>query len=148
MKKLFFATFVIAAIMFLGIGTKSSARIHGLTNNTVAFISYEVNINPDHNLITNSCASIVEITNDAGMVIGQPQMYQLGMNTYHFYEMGPVNGTRKAIITNEAGDHNSIPCYLISWGQTKTGIFRNGENYIFVLSTTGVIRQYNNTTVN
>ena len=71
-------------------------------------------------------------------------MYIVGQNTYHFYEMGPVNGTRKAMITNTTGSHNSVPCFVISWWDTRTTTFRVAENYVFILAAPGTIQRTSN----
>jgi hypothetical protein len=144
MKRIFFMSFVVTAMIFLGANMKSSARINiNLAKNTPAFISYQVNIHPDNLLLGNSCSTRVEITNGSGMVIGQPQLYMAGVYTYYFYELGPVTGIRKAIISNEIGNRNIEPCISLNWWQTRSSTFKNGENYIFNLSAPSLIQPGN-----
>jgi hypothetical protein len=146
MKRIYFISLVAVTMILLGADMKSSARINDNSGrNSLAFITYQVNITPDHNLLANSCSSQVEIINSAGVAIGQSQIYYPGMNTYYFYELGPVHEIRKAIITNQStnGTDHSIPCFLISWVQTRTPGFLNAQTYTFFLSAPGSIQQNN-----
>ena len=145
MKRIYFISFVAAAMIFFSADMKSSARINdNLGRNTLAFITYQVNVHPDNLLLGNSCLTYVEIRNGEGLIIGQSQPFHTGVNTYYFYELGPVNGIRQAFITNTGGsDRNIEPCLTVNWWDTKTGTFRNSQNYTFNLWSSNPIKESN-----
>ena len=135
MKKIIILSFVAATVIFLGMNLSSSARLADIHNgNAPALIHYQVNIHPDWKILHNLCPLIVAITDGGQNVIVQPQLYHNGINTYHFYEMGPVSGTRIAELVNGEVDQHIDVCYLISLTNLKAGTFNNGQTYVFDLS--------------
>jgi hypothetical protein len=67
------------------------------------------------------------------MLIGPPQYYHPNINTYDFYEMGPVSGVRKARLSNVDEWQPDNVCVVISLADSKSGTFNNSGNYIFDL---------------
>jgi hypothetical protein len=133
MKKFIILSFVAATVIFLGVSLSSSARLANNPNsNGQSFIHYQVNIHPDWKILHNSCPLVVSMTDGGRKVIGQPQLYHYGTNTYHFYETGPVSGTRVAIMMDAEVDQFDV-CYAISLTHSESGTFNNGTTYIFNL---------------
>jgi len=134
MKKLIIFTFIAAGVIFLGIKLSPSA-FSNMTNviNNNAAIHYQVVIHPDWRINQSACPLEVQMTNGSGMLIGLPQIYQKGMNTYHFYESGPVTGNRVAQLLNMDEGLPDDVCILISLSNSQSGTFNNGETYTFNL---------------
>ena len=94
MKKIALVSFVIAAMIFLGTNVNSSVRVINKNNsNSTAQINYQVNIHPNWIILHNQCPIWVMMTDGTNTnILGLPQLYNPEINTYHFYEMGPVYG--------------------------------------------------------
>jgi hypothetical protein len=138
MKKIILLSYVALAVIFSGISLNSSAQNPGKPIGIVqAFIHYQVVIHPDYGVIHNQCPMLVVLTDGYKNTIGLPQLYQHGVNTYNFYEMGPVAGTRTASLTNSSDDTPDDVCMVVSMVDSKTGIFNNGGTYQFNLSGEG-----------
>ena len=149
MKKIVISTFVIAALMFFGTKVNSSERLsnssHGIAT---PYIQYQVNIHPNWVILHNQCPMWVLITDETtATIIGIPQLYQHDMNTYTFYEIGPVSGVRIAHLINSPEDLPGDACYNVQVWDSKTGTFNNDMTYIFNLysSVRNIIRQDNST---
>ena len=141
MKRIFFISVVVSAMIFFGFELNSYARINFINDqNTTAFIHYQVNIHPDWKVLNNSCLMVITITNEAKTIIGSPQVYINGVNTYNFYETGPVSGTRIATMTNASvpGGQEQV-CQNIYMMSSKSGNFQNGSTYPFDLYETSLI---------
>ncbi|MCX6247005.1 MAG: hypothetical protein NTW10_04675 [Bacteroidetes bacterium] len=135
MKKIILLSFVALAVIFSGISLNSSAQNPGKPIGIVqSYIHYQVVIHPDYGVIHNQCPMLVILTDAYNNPVGLPQLYQHGINTYNFYEMGPVAGTRIARLTNSSDDNPNDVCTIVSMVDSKTGIFNNGGNYQFNLS--------------
>jgi hypothetical protein len=132
MKKIILVTFIAAGMIFLGIKLSPSAFSGKPTDNN-ALIHYQVNIHPDSRINSNACPLWVQLSDGSGMMIGQPQLYRKGTNTYHFYEAGPVSGRRVAGLTDEDEGLPHDVCIIISLTDSKSGTFYGGGTYIFGL---------------
>lgn len=147
MKKFIILTFIASIAVFIGINLSSSAYSNKIHNDNIDYIHYQVNIHPDYNISHTACPLTVQMTNGAGMLIGQPQFYHQGINTYHFYETGPVTGKRVAQLLNTDEGLPDDVCLLVSLWDSKTGTFYNGGNYKFDLygSSKDQVAPYNST---
>jgi hypothetical protein len=134
MKKIIVLSFILAAMILLGMNVNSSVRINNVSRpNSDMYIHYQVTVHPDMKITHNSCPLMVVITDGYNVTIGPPQLYHSDMNTYYFYELGPVTGVRKAKLTNVEGYQPDDVCYQISSTDAKSGTFLNGWNYPFDL---------------
>ena len=142
MKKITLLSFVLVAMIFLGMNVNSSVRINTVNNNSTAYIHYQVNVHPDWAIIHNSCPLMVSLTDGSNMVIGLPKLYHPNISTYDFYEMGPVTGVRKARLANSDEYQPDNVCTIITSSDAKSGTFYNGWNYIYDLygSTKAIIK--------
>ena len=147
MKKIIILSFVVTAMIILGMNVNSSARVRNMNSGTSQnYIQYQVNIHANWAIRHNQCPMIVEITDGPdGKVIQQPMLYQQGINTYYFTEVGPVHGTRVAHLLNLSSDQPGNVCITISVSDTKSGVFYDGSNYIFDVfgSTKDIFKQDN-----
>jgi len=147
MKKIIVLSFVLATMIILGINNvNSSVR----NNNNLAnggYIHYQVNIHKNWAITHNSCPMMVSITDRSNVLIGLPQLYHQNINTYDFYEIGPVSGIRKATITTSQSQFDNNACYAVSLSDSKSGTFYNGGNYVFDLygSVRNIVKQDNST---
>jgi hypothetical protein len=119
--------------IFIGINLRTSAYSDKIQDNNAPYIHYQVNIHPDYNITHDACPLMVQMTNGAGILIGQPQLYHNGLNTYNFYEAGPVTGKRMAQLLNTDEGLPENVCILVSLWDSKTGTFYRGGNYKFDL---------------
>jgi hypothetical protein len=94
-----------------------------------AVILFGLSLN--HALLVNTCSVLVAMTDKSGKMVGLPQAYQSKVNTYYFYEMGPVYGTRTAILIN--APHQDISCALVNLWSSKSGWFDGNSTYTFDL---------------
>jgi len=133
MKKIITLSVAVAAVIIFGSSMYSSGTISPSTTTDKAVIHYQVNIHPNHALVVSSCPALVAITDGSGKIIGMPQTYNSFKKTYHFYETGPVKGTRTAILTNETSSYTSNVCVLVNLKDSKSGMFSNGITYNFDL---------------
>jgi hypothetical protein len=132
MKKLMIFSVVAMGVILLGNSPNIYARNNKIKDNPgFASIHYQVTVHPGWKLTHNSCPSVVEIVDGTGMIIGLSQLYQADKTSYDFYEVGPVTGTRKAIVVNAGGGTKEDVCMLISLWASKAGTFMNGETYGF-----------------
>jgi len=148
MKKIIVLSFVLAALIFFGLNVNSSVRINNTNiGNSNSYIHYQVNIHPDWDITHSSCPLMVSITDGSNRIIGQSQLYHPNMNTYHFYEMGPVSGKRMAKLSNVDEWQPDNVCTFVSLSDSKSGTFNNGWNYMFDLyaSVKEIIKQDNST---
>ena len=148
MKKIIVLSFVLVTMIILGINVNSSVRINNLNNgNSTRYIHYQVTVHPDWVITHLSCPLMVSLTDGSNMIIGLPQLYHPNINTYNFYEMGPVSGIRRAKLTNTYERQLDNACQIISLSDSKSGTFYNGWNYVFDLyaSPRDIIKQDNST---
>ena len=147
MKKIIILSFVLAAVIILGMNVNSSARISNTGNvPTQTYIQYQVNIHPNWGILHNQCPMFVVLTDGISKrYIGPPKLYQQGINTYYFSEIGPVTGVRTARLFDGSKDQSDDVCYAVSLSDLKTGTFYSGQNYIFDLygSARDIIKQDN-----
>ncbi len=135
MKKIIALSFVLAAMIFIGMYSNSSANIRSTSNGTAQIdIEYQVIVHPNWAILHNQCPIFVSLTSGLGTgYIGQPQLYQQGINTYYFSEPGPVTGVRIAhLILGNNGKQDDV-CLNVSMSNSKTGIFYGGHKYVFDL---------------
>ncbi len=133
MKKLIIILFLASIAIFIGINLSMSAYSNKTNNQDLPIISYQVNIHPDNQITHNACPMMVQVTNGSGMLVGQPQLYHNGMNTYYFSEPGPVSGKRMAQLINADEGLPDDVCFLVSWWDSRSGTFYGGETYQFNL---------------
>ena len=134
MKKIIILSSITLMVIFFSIELSTTAISGKAGNNNNVFIHYQVVIYPDQRIKNNACPLMVQMTNESGMLIGQPQLYNKGTNIYNFYETGPVTGVRIANLTDE--EEGGAPydvCIIIALSDSKSGTFYNGQNYIFNL---------------
>jgi hypothetical protein len=146
MKKIILLSFVIAAMIFLGMNVNSSVRISSSKNDkSIQYIHYQVNIHPNLAILHNGCPLMVSMRDASNLVIGQQQLYHPNMNVYDFYEMGPVSGVRRAMLVNADGYQPDDFCQVISCNDAKSGTFLNGWDYKYDLygSTRDIIKPNN-----
>jgi hypothetical protein len=125
MKKLVFLT-VVAAVLVAGL----SAYATNPVNNTPAYIHYQVNIGTSLPPDVQICQSIVMITDQNGSAVNGSQAYRPYISSYNFYELGPVTGTRVAVIMNLPLNIR-IFCPLTPLPVVKHATFQNGATYSF-----------------
>ena len=146
MKKIILLSFVLAAMIFLGMNVNSSVRINNNKNDrSIQYIHYQVNIHPNLAIIQNGCPLMVSMRDASNLVIGQPLQYHPNMDVYDFYEMGPVSGVRRARLANADNYQPDDFCVTISCNDAKSGNFLNGSEYIYDLygSSRQIIKQDN-----
>ena len=134
MKKIILLSSIAVMMIFFSIELSTTTVSAKDRSNNGSFIHYQVIIHPDWRIDQNVCPLMVQMTNGSGMLIGQPQFYHKGKNTYNFYERGPVTGVRMAQLTDE--EEGVLPddvCIVISLSDSKSGTFNNGGNYAFNL---------------
>ena len=124
MKKLIFLSILITAL-FLGYTSNAGNK----PKQPTAYIHYQVNIQNNLPAGQTMCPSSVLITDEHGYLIGELQSYRPYLITYHFYELGPVTGTRVAhLMIDPVSD---ILCPFTPQPVAQTGSFNNGGTYIF-----------------
>ena len=149
MKKIIVLSFVAAAVIFIGMTLSSSTLMIKGNPPVPAQITYQVVIHPDWTIIHNQCPMLVAVTDGKSGIIGQPKPYVHGVNTYNFYETGPVNGVRKAILMNSPIDKPNDVCMAVSATDSKSGTFNNGNVYMFnIYGSARNIIDKDNSTVN
>jgi hypothetical protein len=76
----------------------------------------------------------IQLTNKDGESISTSQRFIPGVNTYTFYEAGPVTGVRmaKLVISPRMGHYICLP-EIWTAPDIKIGTFENGETYIYNL---------------
>jgi hypothetical protein len=140
MKKFIILSFVSAAVIFFTINLSFSAHNTNRPDDIHrSYIHYQVVIHPDGAIRNNTCPLLVTLTNGSSMLIGQPQLYIKGINTYHFYEKGPVSGIRIATLSNTGKSQTDDVCFAITLSDSESGTFNNGVTYVFNLYGSGVI---------
>jgi hypothetical protein len=133
MKKLILLSAVAAAVILFSMNLNLSGQGNKATDNGRTNIHYQITIHPGWKLTHNSCPKLIELTDGSGLLIGQSQLYQTGINTYYFYEVGPVSGTRSAKLINVAYVLPDDVCSIISLWNSRSGTFYSGETYMFNL---------------
>jgi hypothetical protein len=129
MKKILFISFVASTLIFINLEGNSSARFNLINDGTQSLIRYQAIVHPDANILANSCAMYIQMANPDGTIVGQPLLYVHGVNTYYFFEPGPVTGTRVVIMSNiQTGGKENV-CMNISVKGTRTGTFYNSVTY-------------------
>ena len=98
-----------------------------------AMIRYQVNISlSDDKPICNMW--LVKIVDQNGRQVAPAKPFISGVNRYEFYERGPVNGTRVAVLVRDLqGDHYVCQTELHATPAVITGKFIPGETYQFEL---------------
>lgn len=146
MKKILIVPMALAAVILFG-SLNSSARINLANNTNKGLIQYNVKIHPNYALLVNTCPVMVAMTDKSGNILGSPQAYHIKVNTYYFYEMGPVYSTRTAILINAPGGHQQA-CTLVDLRNSQTGWFVGNSTYNFDLwATAREIQSPDNSTV-
>ncbi len=93
------------------------------------YIHYQVNIQNYLPSGQTICPSSVMITDQNGYPIGTIQPYHPYIMSYHFYELGPVNGIRVAHLSVDPfGD---VICPVTPIPVPRTGPFLNGTTYMY-----------------
>jgi hypothetical protein len=132
MKKLIILSAVSTAVILFSVNLNSSGQ-NKIPAKGITIVQYQVNIHPGWKVSHQACPMMVEMTNGSGMLTGQFQFYQVGINTYNFYEIGPVSGTRRATLINAGEGLTNDVCWDISLWGSRTGTFLTGEIYTFDL---------------
>ncbi len=124
MKKYVFLSVVILAIMA---GYTINASNPG---NSIPFalIHYQVNVANHLPPGQTACPSLVMVTDGNGSAVNGSQPYDPSISTYHFYEMGPVTGTREAVIFN-VPQNSDLLCPFTPQPQARKTTFYNGQTY-------------------
>ena len=133
MKRIIISSLAIVAVIVFGLSINSSARINLASETTKGLVQYVVNIHPDQALLANTCPVLVAMTDKSGKIVGLPQAYNSNNKTYSFYEMGPVYGTRNAILINAPLTHKERACILVNLQDSKAGWFNPGGVYTYDL---------------
>ena len=136
MKTLKITSVIAVAALFFGIsavnagtpGVSTSSKIGG------TLIRYQVNVHIDRDL---SLCNIyfVQLTNREGESISTSQRFIPGVNTYTFYEAGPVRaGIRVArLVLGPWYGHYICEPDLWTDPSVMIGSFDNGQTYVFDL---------------
>jgi hypothetical protein len=98
-----------------------------------ALIRYQVNIvMPSELTLCNLW--LVKILDGNGREVAPAKAFTAGVSRYEFFERGPVEGTRTAVlVVYDYGDHFLCPIELYTDPASLFGKFLNGETYRFDL---------------
>jgi hypothetical protein len=98
----------------------------------MAYIHYQVvvktNLVPGQEL----CPSLVMITDGNGSAVNGSQVYRPYISTYHFYELGPVTGTREALIMVIPARYDAL-CPAVPEPVAVHSTFMSGRTYPYTL---------------
>ncbi len=126
MKTFIFLSIFVASLFS---GQSSNGGKPDLRN--IAVIHYQVNI--QNNLLGQVlCPMAVFLTDGMGNAVGSPQPYRSYIATYHFYEIGPVQGSRIAHLEIIPKNSNVV-CVLPPDAASMNGTFNNGSTYQFFM---------------
>jgi hypothetical protein len=127
MKKKIFLSIAIVALL-----SGTIVRAANPTGGTLGYIHYKVNVFNNLPAGTSVCPSVVVLTDAQGNAVSGFQPYKPSVISYHFYEMGPVNGFRVARILNVPFNQD-ILCPVTPLPAEQRGTFVNGQTYNFSL---------------
>jgi hypothetical protein len=93
-------------------------------------IHYVVTISTNLNPNMDICSSVVMVTDGNGSAVNGSQPFRPYLTTYHFYESGPVYGTREALIMVLPANSDAV-CPIGPAPVSQHTTFLNGRTYSY-----------------
>ena len=133
MKRKNVILFILSGLVILGMIavplTKQSNALQAKAAGT--YIHYQVSVH-SFRATDKICELFVVMSDQNGNIVAPVQNYNPSMITYHFYEMGPLKGTRIASLTDNPGFGSFCP--VTPPPDSKTGAFEGGKTYFYSLN--------------
>jgi hypothetical protein len=130
-KRFMLTALVVFATMSMGMNTGFANKGSNAAQQDgpgVGVITYQVNIFPTPQFLTQRAPVLIVLLNERGQAIGRPQMFNRNTLVYYFTEKGPITGTREVnLYTNP-----HLPPIPFNWSPVYlSGKFLNGQTYMF-----------------
>lgn len=125
MKKFIFLP-VLIALLFLAFSSDAANP----NDNVSGYIHYRVSITTSVPFGQSICPSVVAITDGNGNLVGGYIPFRPYINSYDFYEAGPVTGTRVAHVMVVPFGIDNV-CIMAPPPLARYATYSNGQTYTF-----------------